>query len=305
MTAGPESSIAPPDRPPPAGLPRATLWERTRRHFAPPVFPDDAEKTRRAALFNICYLFCAAWLVLTLVGHLLGRQVHAAITVMLAVAIPLGLVPYLWVRRGHLDSGAKIWLAYSFVMATLGLALLGTIRAPALGFYLILVICAGLLFGRRALLAMVVLSSLAVAALIVAENRGWLPLPDYRVTITQWVTATAFFVCVGGLTQTADRQIRSALRRAEQELRERRAVEAQLREANRQLTEALQNVKTLRGLLPVCAWCHKVREDEGYWRDLESYLAVHTDSTITHSICPQCRDKYFPVPNVPEGPAPG
>lgn len=93
----------------------------------------------------------------------------------------------------------------------------------------------------------------------------------------------------------ATRQIRHALARAEREVEERRRAEHELRESNRQLEEALGRVKTLSGLLPMCAWCHKVREDEGYWSQLESYLAARTDATITHSICPQCREKHFPV----------
>lgn len=244
-------------------------------------------------MFNIGYLFCTGWLMLTLVGNIAGRQIHDVISALLFLAILLGLAPYLWVRRGHLETGAAIWLGYAFFVATLGIAMLGTIRVPALGFYLILVICAGYVFGRRAMAAMVVLSSLAVAGLILAQNGGWLPVPDYRVTVTQWVTATAFFACVGGLTMAAMRQIRGAQRRAEQELAERRRAEAELRETNKRLEEALHSVKTLKGLLPICAWCRKVREDAGYWSALESYVSARTDATFTHGICPDCQKQHF------------
>ena len=266
---------------------------RLRRLVRAPYFPEDPEKTRRARLFNIGYLFCTAWLVLTLFGNIAGRQIHDLISALMALAIVLGVLPYYWVRRGHLDAGAAIWLAYAFFVATLGLAMLGTIRVPSLGFYLILVICAGFVFGGRAMLAMVVFSSIAVAGLIVAQSRGWLPVPDYSVTVTQWITATAFFACVGGLTLSATRQIREALGRAEREVAERRRTETELREANRKLEEALHSVRTLKGLLPVCAWCHKVREDEGYWSALENYISAHTDTTFTHSICPDCQKKHF------------
>ena len=60
------------------------------------------------------------------------------------------------------------------------------------------------------------------------------------------------------------------------------------------LRESLQQVKTLRGLLPICAACKKVRDDRGYWRQIESYLSLHTQASFTHGICPDCADKLYP-----------
>jgi integral membrane sensor domain MASE1 len=54
---------------------------------------------------------------------------------------------------------------------------------------------------------------------------------------------------------------------------------------------ALAEVKTLRGFIPICAWCHKVRDDEGFWQRLETYLGQNTDAVFSHSICPSCTDK--------------
>lgn len=263
--------------------------------FAAPEFPGDEQRTHRARLFNICYLSCNGWLLLVLAGNIMGGRIPTPMNFVLGGAMIVGLAPYLWARLVRLETGAAMWLAYAFTMATVGMATLGTIRAPSLGFFLILVVSSGLVFGRRMMLAMIVLSSMAVAGLIWAENQHWLPIPDYRVGVTQWVTAAGFFAWMGGVTMAATRQIRHALARAEREVEERRRAEHELRESNRQLEEALGRVKTLSGLLPMCAWCHKVREDEGYWSQLESYLAARTDATITHSICPQCREKHFPV----------
>jgi HAMP domain-containing protein len=57
----------------------------------------------------------------------------------------------------------------------------------------------------------------------------------------------------------------------------------------RALEEALGQVKTLRGLLPMCAWCRKIRSDANYWQALESYVTEHADVSFTHGICPECR----------------
>lgn len=58
-----------------------------------------------------------------------------------------------------------------------------------------------------------------------------------------------------------------------------------------ELREALRKVEILEGLLPVCSWCKSVRDDNGYWKNLESYLANHTRLEITHGVCPDCLQK--------------
>ena len=55
-----------------------------------------------------------------------------------------------------------------------------------------------------------------------------------------------------------------------------------------ELEQALNEIKTLRGLIPLCAWCKKIRDDQGFWQRLEDYLRAHTEAQFTHGICPQC-----------------
>jgi PAS domain S-box-containing protein len=52
-------------------------------------------------------------------------------------------------------------------------------------------------------------------------------------------------------------------------------------------------VHTLRGLLPVCAWCRKVRDDQGYWSQLESYVSQRSQAKFSHGICPECEGQHF------------
>jgi PAS domain S-box-containing protein len=59
----------------------------------------------------------------------------------------------------------------------------------------------------------------------------------------------------------------------------------------RQLQEEQQKLKRLHGLLPICAWCKKIRDDDGYWRRLEEYFQEHADVDFTHGICPDCSEK--------------
>jgi PAS domain S-box-containing protein len=72
------------------------------------------------------------------------------------------------------------------------------------------------------------------------------------------------------------------------DISERKAVEADRERLLIELQDALASVRTLQGLLPICAWCKKVRDDSGYWNELESYVRRHSDAEFSHGICPDC-----------------
>jgi hypothetical protein len=65
----------------------------------------------------------------------------------------------------------------------------------------------------------------------------------------------------------------------------------ELTDANLKLRVALDNIKTLRGLIPICAWCKKVRDDKGYWKQVEVYVKEHSEADFTHGICQECLAK--------------
>lgn len=72
------------------------------------------------------------------------------------------------------------------------------------------------------------------------------------------------------------------------DITQRKRSEKEREELIEQLQKAIAEVKTLSGLLPVCAWCKKVRDDQGYYHQLETYIAAHSGATFTHGICPDC-----------------
>jgi AmiR/NasT family two-component response regulator len=68
----------------------------------------------------------------------------------------------------------------------------------------------------------------------------------------------------------------------------------ELRRLNAKLQEALDKVKTLSGLLPICANCKRIRDDEGYWQQVEVYIRDHSDAEFSHGICPDCATQLYP-----------
>ena len=61
----------------------------------------------------------------------------------------------------------------------------------------------------------------------------------------------------------------------------------------RRLQEALNKVKTLSGMLPICASCKKIRDDNGYWSGVETYVSKHTEVVFSHGLCPECEKKMY------------
>jgi PAS domain S-box-containing protein len=78
------------------------------------------------------------------------------------------------------------------------------------------------------------------------------------------------------------------------DLTERQQAAREREQLIQQLQEALGNVKTLSGLLPICAACKKIRDDKGYWSSVESYVQQHSDARFTHGFCPDCATRLYP-----------
>lgn len=82
-----------------------------------------------------------------------------------------------------------------------------------------------------------------------------------------------------------------------------------LTDLNQELQRNLDEIQTLQGMLPICSWCKKVRDDEGLWTQVEHYLAEKTDLSFTHGMCPECAREQFPKATregleAPSGPQP-
>lgn len=137
---------------------------------------------------------------------------------------------------------------------------------------------------------------------------------EFCVTETNLAGRPAFIVAVRDVTERV--QNRAALKQAHDELEhrvrdrtkaleavnaqlhaeilERRRTEKEREELIAGLTQALEDIKTLSGLLPICAACKKIRDDKGYWNQIEVYIRQHSDAEFSHGICPECMDRLYP-----------
>ena len=90
------------------------------------------------------------------------------------------------------------------------------------------------------------------------------------------------------------RQLAAQNAQLRQEIAERKRAESEREQLIVELQAALANIKTLRGLLPICASCKQIRDDRGYWTEVEVYIRDHTEVEFSHGLCPDCAKKLYP-----------
>jgi transcriptional regulator with GAF, ATPase, and Fis domain len=68
---------------------------------------------------------------------------------------------------------------------------------------------------------------------------------------------------------------------------------AELEETNKKLEKALSEITTLQGIIPICSKCKNIRDDQGFWQQVESYISIHSQASFSHAICPKCEKEYY------------
>ena len=141
----------------------------------------------------------------------------------------------------------------------------------------------GMAFRSRLRFILVqVLNLLAWVALFLRVESNRSPEPWIFAIVSAVLVAIAFHLFV----QHTYRQLGQQYFRSELLLRQRERL-------IRSLRQSLSNIRTLRGFIPICAHCKKVRDDEGFWHAVEHYLKEHSDAEFTHGICPQCSESML------------
>ncbi len=94
--------------------------------------------------------------------------------------------------------------------------------------------------------------------------------------------------------RTLTAELATANERLMTEIAERKRIEEEREKLIKDLQEALTKVKLLSGMLPICSSCKKVRDDRGYWNQIEVYIRDHSEAEFTHGLCPECFKKLYP-----------
>jgi hypothetical protein len=78
-------------------------------------------------------------------------------------------------------------------------------------------------------------------------------------------------------------------------------LEERVKERTQELSQAQAEIKILTGILPICSFCKKIRDDEGCWEKLEVYINKHSETSFSHSICPNCMREKYPILSAKKG----
>ncbi len=89
-------------------------------------------------------------------------------------------------------------------------------------------------------------------------------------------------------------ELRRLNKSLEQEIERRQAIEEKNEQLIKRLNQSLKEINALTGLLPICARCKKVRNDQGYWQEVEQYIESHSTVEFSHGLCPSCTRKLYP-----------
>ena len=200
-----------------------------KRWLQPPVFEGDDARTRRASLLNASIIGVLLYGAAAVAGMLLGGKSPARLVFINVAMMALVLMLRRLLHAGRVRFAAMALTVLGFVFITSLNINLGTIRTPVAASYLFWVLLAGALFELSGLLLALTASSLAILGLVLAQNAGLLPTPDYTVTLTQWFTYTALFGIGAGVVYYTNQTLRTALTRSNNEIGLRQRSEADLR----------------------------------------------------------------------------
>ncbi len=208
------------------------------RRLAAPVFQGDKEKTRRAALLKLVMSSSLFLTALIIVALLLGQNTPRSSLIIASAWLALLLQGWQLLQRGKVSFVAFALPILFFVFLTGANISLGTIRTPTAAIYVFWVILVGMLFKLPGILIATVSSSLAVLGLILAENAGLLPQPNYSVGITQWMNYTVLFALTAITVVHSNLTTENALTRAEDEIEKRKRSENELHKLSRAVEQS-------------------------------------------------------------------
>ena len=288
------------------GLQRGIKQSRLWRLMATPVIEDE-EQQRVAALLNPVTITVALFGVLAAIVAYALDNPQAAIAIGVMVGGAIG--SFLLLRRHQLIAAAHLLL-----MVTVGGFIFliynsDGIHDIAIMAFPVLVLIGGLLLDRRAFAVFVILTATALLVDAIGERSGMIVNNLSHFTssgdviyllILLSATAAVSFRLSKNILRNYEkvRSARTALQRSNdmlsREIVDRKRSEAEREKLILNLQRKSNEVAELEGMLPICASCKKIRDDRGYWHQVEIYIRNHAKVDFSHGMCPDCIKNLYP-----------
>ena len=239
----------------------------------------------------------------------LGRMTPLQWALILAVALVGNAVFFFLLRTGRNlrfsdPSLTQAQIIFSGLWGLIPMYFLPAARSIFLMFYLLAFSFGMLHLNRRQYLKVTFVVMAGYALMLTAEFGEARPRFSAQYEIFLFLIfgiILVWFSFFGGFISGIRRrlgqrnaEIKTAHRVLELEMEERKRAEEEKDKLILELQEALAKIKTLSGLLPICASCKKIRDDRGYWQQIESYINEHSEIRFSHGLCPECAKKLYP-----------
>jgi hypothetical protein len=239
------------------------------------------DRTRKRRIFYLVFALGMGVVVSFAVADALAGEIPETLTDLSFVAVLAGCL--VAIRRFQRDD-----LAYRIGLPLVGLSFLlavaiGSGQGTVLYWLYYLPLMYLFFLGKTEGLALSLLFTAALA-LLLANPLQWDIFPYERGHILRFLFSFVFVVVLAYALE-ASRSRMSALLSAEQQA---------LATETIRLEAALRDIKTLSGLLPMCAHCKKIRDEAGRWQDVGEYIRDHSAAQLSHGLCPECARRHFP-----------
>lgn len=195
----------------------------------------------------------------------------------------------------HLSTHFK---AVSMILIFLTIGIIGYYTlgmfAGGVYFFPLTAIIISLFYSTRTVVIFLALSTLYILLIAYGYTSGHIKLTqsvELQTNAAHWsvyIICFLTFLIISSVTILSYRRIIGQLINKVSQQRD------DYEQVNNELQNALNEVKVLRGILPICSFCKKVRDDKGNWEQLDVYITKHSDTNISHGVCPDCMIKYYP-----------
>lgn len=250
--------------------------------------PSIYEKRKRILLEINFGMVILGGIFFIVINYSRGLYLVSLIQAMLCILFSVLLV---MVIRNHDLVGRSCWV---YVLACLALSVYAFLEprshVTTFTWAIILIFITMIMLGRRSgLIICLLYVPLSIAILWWKYRFAGHPLP--LIGLANFTVIYAVSLVFAIYSESTRFDIEKELEEANQSLEN---ANTQLKQQNDELSNALAEVKILSGFLPICASCKKIRDDQGYWNQVEAYIEKHSYAQFSHSVCPECAKRLYP-----------